>query len=225
VLCHRCGASLEQADLFCPNCGAPQVRFEPPEEGGEPSFAGGRPVRILPSQGIAWREAIRAALIVAIPAGVLTAVAVLSWGWFLWVVGGAMMAVSIYRKRAPGFALDTRSGIRIGVLSGLIAAYASVATTAIWRVFARYVLHQGASIDAFYEKVIQQATALVQTNPDAQAEWHTYMHFLLSPDGRAAYMLMNAVTTSLGIILFSALGGALGARFIIPRHAGVKSPR
>ena len=44
-----------------------------------------------------------------------------------------------------------------------------------------------------------------------------YVHFLLSPDGRAAYTLMNAATTSVGIILFSAIGGALGVRLLAPR--------
>lgn len=223
ALCHRCGATLEQPDLFCANCGAPQVRFETPEAGAEPAYTGTRPARLLPvSAGISWREAIRAVLMVAIPAGIFSAVAVLSWGWCMWVAGGAMLAVTIYRKRAPGFVLDTRSGLRIGALSGLIAAYAAVATTAIWRAFARFILHQGASIDTLYEKLIQQATLLVQSNPEAQAEWHSYMHFLLSPDGRAAYTLMNAATTSLGIILFSALGGALGARFLAPRNGGAK---
>ena len=54
-------------------------------------------------------------------------------------------------------------------VAGLIAAYSSVIATAIWRVFARYVLHQGYAIDQFYNAVIQQSTALVKTNPDAEA--------------------------------------------------------
>ena len=29
----------------------------------------------------------------------------------------------------------------------------------------------------------------------AQAQWRSYVQFLLSPDGRAAYTLMNAATT------------------------------
>jgi hypothetical protein len=225
VLCHRCGASLDAPDLFCPNCGAPQVRFEPQEE-GEGAYSGTRPIRVLlPSQAISWRDAIHAALIVAIPAGVLSAISVLSWGWCLWVVGGAMLSVALYRKRAPGYLLDTRSGVRIGALSGLIAAYTSVTTTAVWRIFARFVLHQGRAIDDLYDKAIQQATTLVQSNPEAQADWRSYTHFLLSPDGRAAFTLMTAVTTSLGIILFSAIGGALGVRFFAPRKSGLNNPR
>jgi ribosomal protein L40E len=217
LLCHRCGANLSASDMFCPNCGSPQLKFAQQEE-GETTYGGGRPPGAPPrAQGIAWKDAILAALSVAVPAGLLSAVSVLSWGCCLWVVGGAVLAIVLYHRRAPGFLLETRSGVRIGAVAGLIAAYSSVIATAIWRVFARYVLHQGYAIDQFYDAVIQQSTALVKTNPDAEAQWHAYVHFLMSPDGRAAYTLINAATTSVGIILFSAIGGALGVRLLAPR--------
>jgi hypothetical protein len=215
--CHRCGASLSASELFCPTCGSPQLKFAQ-QEGAENGYASVRASGTLARvQGISWKDAILAALFVAVPAGLLSAVSVLSWGCCLWVVGGAVLAISVYQRRAPGFLLETRSGVRIGAVAGLIAAYSSVIATAVWRVFARYVLHQGYEIDQFYDSVIRQSTALVQANPDAEAQWRTYVHFLLSPDGRAAYTLMNAATTSLGIILFSAIGGALGVRLLAPR--------
>jgi hypothetical protein len=154
---------------------------------------------------------------VAVPAGLLSAVSVLSWGCCLWVVGGAVLAIVVYHRRAPAFLLETRSGVRIGAVAGLIAAYSSVIATAIWRVFARYVLHQGYAIDQFYDSVIQQSTALVQTNPDAQAQWRPTSISCCPRMAGPAYTLMNAATTSLGIILFSAIGGALGVRLLAPR--------
>src|SRR6201996_2438650 len=223
LLCHRCGANLSASDMFCPNCGSPQLKFAQQEE-GETTYGAARPPGAPPrAQGISWKDAILAALFVAIPAGLLTAVSVLSWGCCLWVVGGAVLAVSVYHRRAPGFLLETRSGVRIGAIAGLIAAYSSVIATAAWRVFARYVLHQGNAIDQFYESVIQQSTALVESNPDVQAQWHAYVQFLLSPDGRAVYTLVNAATTSAGIILFSAIGGALGVRLVAGRKASISN--
>jgi hypothetical protein len=215
--CHRCGASLSASELFCPTCGSPQLKFAQPDE-AETGYPAGRPLGApARAQGISWKDAILAALVVAVPAGLLTAVSVLSWGCCLWVVGGAVLAIVVYHRRAPAFLLETRSGVRIGAVTGLIAAYSSVIATAIWRVFARFVLHQGDAIDQFYDAVIKQSTQLVQSNPDAQAQWRAYVHFLLSPDGRAAYTLMNAATTSAGIILFSAIGGALGVRLLSTR--------
>jgi hypothetical protein len=217
LLCHRCGSTLSASELFCPTCGAPQLKVTQQED-GEIGYSGGRsPVTLARAQGISWKDAILAALLVAVPAGLLSAVSVLSWGCCLWVVGGAVMAIAVYHRRAPTFLLETRSGVRIGAVAGLIAAYSYAIATAVWRVFARYVLHQGYAIDQFYDSVIQQSTALVQANPDAQAQWRTYVHFLMSPDGRAAYTLMNAATTSVGIVLFSAIGGALGVRLLAPR--------
>jgi hypothetical protein len=217
LLCHRCGANLSASDMFCPNCGSPQLKFAQQEE-GETAYGGGRSPGAPPrAQGISWKDAILAALFVAVPAGLLSAVSVLSWGCCLWVVGGAVLAIVLYHRRAPGFLLEIRSGVRIGAVAGLIAAYSSVIATAIWRVFARYVLHQGYAIDQFYDAVIQQSTALVKTNPDAEAQWRATVHFLMSPDGRAAYTLINAATSSVGIILFSAMGGALGVRLLAPR--------
>jgi hypothetical protein len=217
--CHRCGGGLTQSDLFCPSCGAPQFRFAPPEE-AEGSYSAARPAG-SPARlhGICWRDALTAALMVSAPAGVLSSLSILSWGCCLWVVGAAVACIAIYHRRAPAFFLETRYGFRIGAVAGLIAAYSFVSATAVWRVVQRYVLHQGEAIDSIYVQVIQQSTALVQSNPDTQAQWRAYVHFLLSPDGRAAFTLVNSATTSLGIVFLSALGGALGVRLVAGRKS------
>jgi hypothetical protein len=216
-LCHRCGATLSASELFCPTCGSPQLKFAQQEEAESGNGAARPPGRQPRTPGISWKDAIVAALLVAVPAGLLSAVTVLSWACWVWVVGGAVLSIVVYHRRAPGFVLETRSGVRIGAVAGLIAAYSSVIATAAWRLFARFVLHQGEAIDQFYDEVIKQSTAVAQANPDAQAQWNIYVHFLMSPDGRAAYSLMSAASTSVGIIVFSAIGGALGARLLAPR--------
>jgi zinc-ribbon domain len=218
ALCHRCGTTLSASDLFCPNCGAPQVRFEPQAE-GESGYASARAIRPPhPTQSISWKDAVKAAILVAIPSGLLSAVSVLSWGCCLWVVGGSALAIALYRKWAPGFLLDTRSGFRIGALAGVIAAYTSVAATAVWRVFARFVLHQGADIDHAYDMAMQNVSATAaQSTPESQAQLRTLMHLLMSPNGRAGLILWSSVLSSLGIILFSALGGILGVRLFAMR--------
>ena len=224
ALCHRCGEDLEASDLFCPNCGAPQVKFEALDE-SENLPASSRPTRIPASpQGIFWKVAIPSTLLVAVPAGILSAVSVLSRGCCLWVAAGALLSIGLYLKRAPGYRLDSRAGLRIGLLAGLIAALTSTAVSAVAQVLDRFVLHQGSELDHIYDAMIQQSMTLVQPNPDAEALWHTYVHFLLTPDGRAGYALVNAATTSAGIVLFSALGGALGVRIFSARKAPLSQP-
>lgn len=192
--------------------------MEAPPEAQRASEGRPQQPRIL-THGISWKDATIATLIVAVPAGVLSAITVLSWGCLLWVAGGAVLSIGLYRKRVPNYRLDARSGLRIGTLGGIIAAYTSVAATAIGRVFDRFVLHQGAAIDHFYDMVIQQSSALIQTNPEAQAQWHQYVQFLMTPDGRAAYALLNSFVTGAGIVVVSAAGGALGVRIFAARKA------
>ncbi|HEY2497592.1 MAG TPA: zinc-ribbon domain-containing protein, partial [Candidatus Angelobacter sp.] len=71
LVCHRCGATLSTPELFCPHCGAPQLRFESTEEQTPyPGDANGAAART--GQWIAWRPAVQAALIVALPVGILS---------------------------------------------------------------------------------------------------------------------------------------------------------
>lgn len=194
------------------------MKFNAPEPEAPPP-AGNAATGVRAGSGrVFWPAAIRVALLVGIPAGILSGLSMLSWGCCLWIGGGAALAISLYHKRSPASPrLSVRSGMGVGALAGLIAAYSSVATTAISRVVDRFLFHRGAEIDKFYEMVIQQSSTLVHSNVAAEAQWQKYVHFLLTPDGRAAYMLMNSVTTSLGIIAISALGGALGARLLAGR--------
>src|SRR6201996_3874209 len=145
-LCHRCGATLSASELFCPNCGSPQLRFAQQDD-AETSPPGRAPGKPAATQGISWKDALPAALMVAVPAGLLSAVSVLSLGCCLWIVGGAVLAIVVYHRRAPGFLLETRSGVRIGAVAGLIAAYSCLIATSVWRLIARYALHQGEAID------------------------------------------------------------------------------
>jgi hypothetical protein len=218
VLCHRCGANLETSDIFCPDCGSPQIRFDALTE----EAPLGVQARQLQSrgQGIFWKAAIQASLWVGVPAGILSAVTVLSRGCCLWVTGGAMVAILLYHQRAPDSHIGPKQGLRIGAVAGIIAAYSAVAATAISRVIERFVLHRGSEIDHFYDAILKQlydsmlhqSMTLMQSNPEAQAQWHNYAHFLLTPDGRAAFTLMNSVTSSIGIVIFSAIGGVLGVK-------------
>lgn len=195
------------------------MKFNAPESEETPPARGAAAGLRIGSSRVSWPVAIRVALLVGIPAGILSGLSMLSWGCCLWIGGGAALAISLYHKRAPvSPRLNARSGMGVGAMTGLIAACASVSTSAISRVLERFLFHRGAEIDKFYEMVIQQSSALVHSNVAAEAQWQKYVHFLLTPDGRAAYMLMNSVTTSVGIIAISALGGALGARLFAGRR-------
>jgi hypothetical protein len=207
-VCHRCGTAINSSELFCPHCGAPQLLFEPQDESttapsATPQSAGRDPGVVL------WREAILTAVLVGIPVGILSSV--LDFG-ALWVIGGGIAAVSIYRRRT-GLPPANRTGWRIGGLLGVLAAFTSAAVDSLTLIFERYVLHNGVMIDQRFHALAQQMTdQMNRSNPEAAAVMPWFIHFWLSPDGAAAIALMGAAGSALSMLLFSAAGGAIGAR-------------
>lgn len=209
-VCHRCGATLNQSDPFCPHCGAPQLRYEASEE---PVVSGST----LPAQrfnprnpnAVSWRDAILTASLVALPAGLLSSLLGLE---ALWVLAGAVAVISFYRRRT-GTLLNGRMGWRIGLLFGIFAAAIATAADGITLLVQRFALHQGSVLDQRYHNLGQQLTdQLLHSNPDAASALPGFVHFWLTPDGAAAMVLINATGLAISVLLFAAAGGALGAR-------------
>ncbi len=214
--CHRCGTSVSREDTFCPVCGAPQLNFdvsmqESPES-GEPSTLHARPGQVR------WRDAIAAAILVAVPAGILCGLPLLAAGSLLWVMGGSSLAILLYRKKHPMAPMTAKHGFRIGILAGLVISYVSIAVTSILRVVQRYSMHKGDVIDSDYESVISQSMTMFQATPETQAQMRSFFHFMLTPDGRAAWSFMNMLTVTVMTLLFAALGGYVGVRLFRVRR-------
>jgi hypothetical protein len=214
-VCHRCGTTLSAPEIFCPHCGAPQLRFEASEDqtpylAGEPSSPN---LRI--GQSILWRPAVHTALIVALPVGLLSSL--LDFG-ILWVLAGGFAAVALYQRKAPAV-LNARAGWRIGMLAGGLAAFFSSIVDGLSMVFERYVLHHGAAIDQKLIGLTQQMTdQMARQNPEAAQQIPWFIHFWLSPDGHAAVVLFMSAFAAVMMIAFSTIGGALGARVLGTRR-------
>ena len=222
-LCHRCGGTIKEAEPFCPHCGAPQLRYEAPEEPapGATAFVAQR-LGHRSFDAVSWRDAIRAAAILAAPAGILSALLGFE---VLWLLAGGMLAVSMYRRRT-GILPTGKMGWRIGMLLGLFAAVVSAAFNAGALLLQRYGFHQGTVIDQRLHDVIDSvmkmyAGFLTNASPDMVAAARQSMQFWLTPNGIAALVLSNAAEMTIFMLLFAAVGGALGARFSArsPQHS------
>jgi hypothetical protein len=216
--CHRCGTTVSRVDPFCPVCGAPQLHFDETDqpvfgEGADPSAVPGRPGQV------SWKIVLGACAKIAIPAGILCGLPLLAAGSLLWVGGGATAVICLYRRKRPMSLLNAKSGFRIGSLAGLIIAYVSIAVTALLRVAQRFPLHTGAAIDDEYEQIIRQSMTVFQTTPETQQQMKWFFHFMLTPDGRAAWSLMNMFTVTVLTVLIASIGGAVGARMFAGRRA------
>jgi len=209
--CHRCSNALQEGEVFCPHCGAPQFVVEAAEPG-----APAQPAMRFQGDGhrVQWRAAILSALIMAVPLGLFSGLFATS---LVIVLGTGVLTMWLYQRRAAAW-VDGRLGWRVGSILGAAAALLACGSYAVRMVIERYLMHGGAAIDSAYLAYAHQlidiwnkASAQQGTSPAEAAHMVKIMAgFVLSPDGHAAMQLMTAVTMSAGILLFAALGGALG---------------
>src|SRR5215470_3281053 len=210
LACHRCGATLTTPELFCPHCGAPQLLFEPGEDHPQHP-AKGNPSSLRGNQLVAWRPAVQAALIVALPVGLLSSL--LDFG-ILWVLVGGFCVIALYQRKAA-LMVNPGGGWRIGMLVGILAAFLSGLVDGLSMVIQRYGLHHGASIDQKLVALTQQMTdQMVHQNPEAAQQIPWFIHFWLSPDGHAAVVLFMTGFAAVMMVAFSSIGGAVGARVL-----------
>ncbi|HEY0758876.1 MAG TPA: hypothetical protein VGD59_06435 [Acidisarcina sp.] len=224
LLCHRCGGTLVPHDPFCPNCGAPQLRIEEGAEGVEPFDAARADQPGKEGREASWRDAILAGLVFSIPVGLLSSnLLPLASGLCLWVVAGSVAAVNLYRRRAALALLNTRVGIRIGMVLGLAAALLCSTANGAMMVLERYALHRGGQPDKEVEILIAALMASYAQNPNSQATMPGFPAALISPEGRAAAMLFATFAWAASIFLFSVIGGALGAKVFSVRRMMMKN--
>ena len=174
--------------------------------------------------GIAWRPAITAALLLAIPAGVLCSTATsigASLGLF-WMSGAAAWTVGLYFKRARPGRISLGSGARIGLVTGLFTCWLTLGVNGLILWAGRFVLHQGGQMDADWTTAVSKVLDLYQqmftqmgfASNEITKALQVQRLMMLSPEGRAGAALSNIVVGGAFLMLFSIIGGALGARFL-----------
>ena len=187
------------------------------ESGRELAYPGSLAAGVLGSaSGIAWRPALQAAILLAIPASVLSAAPI----GFVCMAGASAWAVHLYAKRIHASGISTGAGARIGLVTGLMASWLSVGLDGFFLWLARFPLHQGSAIDSMWATVVlkpldqkqqEMAQAGVAT-PQTIEFAHHLRDFMTSSNGKAAMTMMSLCVATLLLILFATVGGALGAR-------------
>jgi hypothetical protein len=229
--CQRCHETLRDGDRYCPVCGLPQLTFVAAET---PVIAFGEDLpqdygvaatgRAGMAEGIAWRPALRASLMLAVPAGVLCSGLIpigQSLG-LLWIVGAAAWAVGLYFKRArPGW-LSMGTGARIGLVTGLFASWLTLSVNGMALWMARFVLHQGGQMDSAWASEVESSLQASQqmvaqmgmTSAQAAQSTQFSRALMLSAEGRAGIALSSVLAGTVFLIFFATIGGALGARWL-----------
>jgi RNA polymerase subunit RPABC4/transcription elongation factor Spt4 len=224
ITCNRCHQTVEAENCYCPACGLPQLVYAPD---GAPGQA--QPERsteaVRDASSVDWKPGLRAALLLAIPAGLLSSglspVGVLG---LFWMAAAAAWAVVLYvRSQRPAW-ITIGAGARIGLVTGLLAGWLAFSISGGALFVQRYVLHQSGQLDGEWKSRVEMSQQLTQQwtagiasadAAQAQAARTQIQNFMLSPEGHAGFEAFGFAINGVFLLFFAAGGGAFGARMLI----------
>lgn len=213
--CSRCHQTVPEGSCYCPVCGLPQIVYSAENAAGQ-----GQPERwnqaVRDAGSIDWRPGLRLALSLAVPAGIvcslLSPVNVLA---LVVMTATSAWVVALYMRNQRPAWITIGAGARLGLVTGLMAAWTSAAASALCLYAARYWFHSGKMFDDFWQTMVNQQMAQQWPAMGVDAQTIAITRTLmLSPQGRAGGVLCALAFLVCGLLVFSVAGGALGARFL-----------
>jgi hypothetical protein len=223
VTCNRCHQIVQAESCYCPACGLPQLVYAADNATSSP-HGENWPEAVRDASSIDWKPGMRAAIALAVPAGLLASgISPLSVLGMFWMAAAAAWAVVLYiRSQRPAW-ITIGAGARIGLVTGLLAGWLAFAVSGGWLFAQRTVLHQASQIDGVYKSFVdtfeqkKKDMSAGMSAPDAaqvQASMAQIESFILSPEGHAGIWVFSLVFNSVFLVLFAVGGGALGARLL-----------
>jgi hypothetical protein len=213
-------------NCYCPACGLPQLVYSSDANAGQPAqekWTGA----VADASVVEWKPALRAAILTAVPAGLLSSeVSRAGILGLFWMVAGAAWAVTMYVRSQRSAWITVGAGARIGLVTGLLAAMLAFSVTGIALFVERYVFHQAGTIDdqwrVFVDAVFHMSQQIqAQMGFQDQGQAIAQKNLMLSPEGHAGWVAFNIAGREAFLVLFAAAGGAMGARLL----ARSKRPR
>jgi len=194
------------------------------ESGSDEGQAERGEVVVRDAGSVHWKAAMRSALALAVPAGVLCSLlSPLSFLGFVLMAGTGAWTVALYLRTEQPAWITLGAGARIGLVTGILGGWTAAAATGATLFAMRYFFHLGGTIDGWWENAVNQQLTQEWTSMgvDAKAMQLTKA-WMLSPEGRAGWAVAMACLLAAMLVLFAVAGGALGARVMgRPRKSGV----
>ncbi len=219
ITCSRCHQSVDADSCYCPTCGLPQLVYSNEGNTGQVPQEKWTDA-VTDASVVAWRPALRAAILLAIPAGLLcSGISRAGALGLFWMMAAAAWAVTLYTRSQHPAWITAGAGARIGLVTGLMAAALAFGTTGIALFLDRFMLHQGTAMDnewrTFVDAVVKWSQQiLTQMGVPDQGQSAAQKSLMLSPEGHAAYATLNLAGNDVFLVIFAVVGGAVGARLL-----------
>lgn len=215
ITCSRCHQTVQEGQSYCPTCGLPQLVYAAE---GLPGQAGpeqrNEPIR--DASEVDWKPALRAATMLAVPAGLLCSLLspVGIFGVLLMAMAAYWAVVIYVRSQRPAW-ITIGAGARIGLVTGVLGGWTAAATTGATLFATRFFFHNGKVFDNFWLDFVNQQMAQQWATMGVDVTTITLLRtWLLSPEGRAGFLLGGVLFLVVGLLFFAIGGGALGARLL-----------
>jgi len=224
VTCTRCHQTIQTDNCYCPACGLSQLVYPmdapPGQTSPEPWDRPGRD-----AGSVDWKPALRVALILAVPAGLLSSgISPLGGLGLIWMTIAAAWAVTLYMRGQRPAWITLGAGARIGLVTGLLAGWLAFGVSGSALFVQRFFLHQSSQIDGTYKNLVldkfqeraQQMLAGMGPSDAApvQAQLAQIQAWMQSPEGHAGFWAFGLAFNSIFLLFFAAAGGALAARML-----------
>lgn len=215
ITCTRCHQTVETDTCYCPACGLPQLVYTAESDSGQAQQESGNEIA-RDASIVEWKPALRAAIMLAIPAGLLCSLfSPVNIFGVLWMSAAASWAVALYmRSQRPAW-ITVGAGARIGLVTGLLGGWVAAAATAVTLFVMRFFMHQGKNFDDLWKNIINGQVSQQWTSAGIDAQTvAAYKAWMFSPEGRAGMMLAFILFLGAALIIFAVAGGAIGARLM-----------
>jgi hypothetical protein len=198
---------------FCPQCNAPQIRVAMPEPLTPSSGSSSAGLPLPPyftsplATRIEWSQALPATALAGLIAAVLMMTPLRAFG--LGMALGGSLSVVFYRRRNPVAHITPGMGARLGMASGVLGGCIfTILLSAFILVFGLW--------DQVREKVVEVIEQTAARNPDPQAQ--QAVEFFKTQQGMALLVIASLILILMAFVIFSGLGGALGAALLRRRE-------
>lgn len=154
---------------------------------------------------LVWRPALGAALVAGLVAAVGTSIPIIPLAMLCMFASGGL-AVTLYRRRGNFRVVTPWMGAKLGVLSGGMG-FGLLSVLSTFRLFAA---SERAELRAAFNAKMQE-TIGVTPDPGVREVLEQFRGYIATDHGLILLMLFFLLVAAVFFLIFSALGGALGA--------------